>query len=172
MDFFLDLGTILKVIIVLLIAVLIFRLCYFFEGFSTINFPNLVGIFIFLLIAVYMFFNAVIETHYVMKIKDNYALTEGKITYYKSGRGRRSTGKVEFEYMVNNEIISNSVIENYFVEIPETKPDTTSSYLVIYEEGLPGNSYLLFNYPIKDADDLREYEELFKKGIPEDVFMN
>jgi hypothetical protein len=172
MDFFLDLGNILKIIIILLTTVFIFRLCYFFKGFSTINFPNLVGIFVFLLIAVCMLFNAVIETRYVMKIQDNYALAEGKITYYKSGRGKGSTAEVEFDYTVNNELISNRVNENYFVEIPETKPDTTLSYLVIYEEDMPRNSYLLFNYPIKDADDLLEYEELFKKGIPEDVFVN
>ncbi|KUJ61649.1 hypothetical protein AR687_11970 [Flavobacteriaceae bacterium CRH] len=172
MEFFLDLNIFFKIIIFLLVTLVLFRLCYFFEGFSTFKFPTLLGIFVFLLIAVIMFFGALIQTHFVIRIKENYALAEGKITYYHSGRGRGQTGKVEFNYVADDELISNSFTENSFVEIPETKPDTTISYLVIYEDSLPENSYLLFNYPIKDSDDMLEYEELFKKGIPEDVFVN
>ncbi|MHC0441166.1 hypothetical protein [Flavobacterium sp. 3-210] len=172
MEFFLDLNIYFKIIIVLLITILLFRLCYFFEGFSTFEFPGLLGIFVSLFIAVSLFFLALIQTHFVVKIKENYALAEGKITYYHSGKGRRQTGKVAFDYVVNEELISNSVTENDFVEIPETKPDTTLSYLIIYQQNFPKNSFLLFNYPITNSTDIIEYRELFKKGIPDDVFTN
>jgi hypothetical protein len=172
MEFFLSLSGFVQIFIELLVTILIFRLCYFFKYFSKFSFPNLLGIFVFSFIGVLMLFNALIGTHYVIKIKEDYALAEGKITYYKSGRGRRQTAKVVFDYIVNDELISNSVIENDFVEIPEVKPDTTLSYLVIYEENLPENSYILFNYPITESKDILDYKELFKKGIPDDVFVN
>ena len=107
-----------------------------------------------------------------MKIKEDYGLAAGKITYHKSGRGRGQTAQVDFNYTVNDELVYNSVTENDFVEIPDTKPDTTLSYLVIYEKNWPENSYLLFNYPIIEPRDIVEYKELFKKGIPDDVFVN
>lgn len=172
MEFFLELNMYFKIIILLLITLILFRLCYFFEGFSTFKFPNLLGIFIVLFVAVIMFFVALVQTHFVMKIKEDYGLAAGKVTYFKSGKGRRQTAQVDFNYTVNGELISNTVTENSFVEIPDTKPDTTLSYLVIYEKNWPENSYLLFNYPIIESGDILEYEELFKRGIPDDVFVN
>ena len=172
MEFFLEINMYFKIIILLLITLILFRLCYFFEGFSTFTFPNLLGIFIVLFLAVILFFGALVETHFVMKIKEDYGLAAGKITYYKSGRGRGQTAQVNFNYTINDELIYNTVTENEFVEIPDTKPDTTLSYLVIYEKNWPENSYLLFKYPIIEPDDILEYQELFKKGIPDDVFVN
>lgn len=172
MEFFLGLNIYFEIIIILLITIVLFRLCYFFKGFSSFEFAGLLGIFVSLFVAVSLFFLALIQTHFVVKIKENYALAEGKIIYYHSGKGRRQTGKVDFKYVVNEELISNSVIENDFVEIPEIKPDTTLNYLIIYEENFPENSFLLFNYPITNSTDMIEYKELFKKGIPDDVFTN
>ncbi|MEN2400630.1 hypothetical protein GKZ90_0012635 [Flavobacterium sp. MC2016-06] len=109
--------------------------------------------------------------YYVKRIKNDYVLTEGKVTFYKTGRGK-SRGEVDYDFRLNNKWASNINYEGYFVQIPDEKPDTTINYLVIYEKNLPQNSFLLFNYPIKEKDDLLEYEELFKKGIPNNVFYN
>jgi hypothetical protein len=157
--------------IILLITILLFRLCYFFEDFSKFESKSLVGIFIFLFLIIAFFFTIAIQIYDVKKIKDNYALSEGKVTFYHTGRGK-SDGEVRYDFKVNEEWISNAYFENHYIEIPDEKPDTTISYLVIYEKSSPQNGFLLFNYPITDKDDLLEYEELFKKGIPDDVFYN
>lgn len=157
--------------IILLITILLFRLCYFFEYFSKFEFKSLVGIFVFLFLIIAFFFSVATQIYFVKRIKDNYALSEGKVTFYHTGRGK-SEGKVQYDFKLNGEWVSNTYKENHYVEIPDEKPNTNISYLVIYEEDSPQNGYILFNYPITDEDDLLEYEELFKNGIPDNVFNN
>lgn len=45
-------------------------------------------------------------------------------------------------------------------------------YLVIYEKDNPENSFMLFNYPIKNNSQFEEYKKLFEKGIPNNAFRN
>jgi energy-coupling factor transporter transmembrane protein EcfT len=172
MEFLFTMNPFFYALIVIFVTILLFRLCYFFENFSTFKISNLLAIFALLFIGVFLFFKALKETYFVIKIKENYGLTQGKITYYKSGRGRKVKGQVDYDYVVNNILISNVVEENDFVDIPDKKPDTTINYLIIYEQKRPQNSFLLFNYPVVESDDILEYQELFKKGIPDDVFVN
>lgn len=171
METFLELHFIYKLFIGLIITALLFRLCYFFEYFAKFEFKSLVGIFGFLFLIVLFFFSISKQMYYVKRIKQNYVLTEGKVTFYRTGRGK-SDGEVDYDFKIRDEWFSNVNYENQFVEIPDEKPDTTISYLVIYEKDLPQNGFILFNYPLKEKGDLLQYRELFKNGMPKDVFYN
>ncbi|RKR11365.1 hypothetical protein C8C83_3090 [Flavobacterium sp. 90] len=170
MEFFFNLNIIYKALLLILFTILLFRLCYFFEGFSTFKFFDLVTIFVLLFLLNFIVFKTLNGIYYTAGIKEDYSLTKGEITYYKSGKGRKNRGQVNYDYIVNNELISTAVDENDYVEIPDKKPDTTISYLIIYNKKTPQNSYLLFNYPIREKEDILEYQELFKNGIPDNVF--
>lgn len=56
MEFFLGLNIYFEIIIILLITIVLFRLCYFFKGFSSFEFAGLLGIFVSLFVAVSLFF--------------------------------------------------------------------------------------------------------------------
>jgi len=170
MEFFFNLNIIYKALLVIFFTILLFRLCYFFEGFSKSKFSDLLTVFALIFIATTMIFKTLSRIYYTAGIKEDYSLTKGTITYYKSGMGRKTIGQVNYDYIVNNELISTVVDENDYVEIPDKKPDTTISYLIIYNKKIPQNSYLLFNYPIREKKDIQEYQELFKNGIPDNVF--
>ncbi|KFF02438.1 hypothetical protein [Flavobacterium reichenbachii] len=169
MNFLFNLNPIINLLIIIVVTLLLFRLCYFFEGFSKFPISNLAAILSLMFIAVYMSLKTLYGIYHFKRLKEDYGLTEGKIMYYKSGRGK-ALGEVEFEYLIKDELISNNVSENDFVEIPDIKPDTIIRYLVIYEQRSPQNSFLLFNYPINDNGAMKQYQRLFSKAIPKDVF--
>lgn len=114
------------------------------------------------------------------KLVNNYFVTHGYIeNYYVTNKvdlptlGVRSQGNsVEYSYFVDKKFYIKKYTEPGRVEVPNIKPDLTINYLVIYEVGNPENSYILLNYPIKNQIQLKEYEEIFKKAIPDDAFRN
>jgi hypothetical protein len=169
MEFFLSLSSVFRIIIELLIAILLFRLCFFLRYFSKFESTSLISIFVLMFGMVVCFFNLFVERHCVMQLKENYALAEGEITYYETGRGK-SKGQIEYNYMVDEKMILDTLYENSFVKIPDEKPDTTLKYLVIYHEDSPQNSFILCDYPIIGNLDKIRYEKLFEKEIPIDVF--
>ncbi|WP_264553783.1 hypothetical protein [Flavobacterium sp. N2038] len=170
MNFLFNLNPVTNLLIITIVTVLLFRLCYFLDGFSKFPISNLIAIFALMFIAVFMSLKTLSEVYHFRKLKEGYSLTEGKITYFKPDRGRKKKGEVNYEYMVRNELILNNVTGNDFVKFPKIKLDTTITYLVIYEQKSPENSFLLFNYPIKKNEDMQNYQKLFAKEIPKDAF--
>lgn len=114
------------------------------------------------------------------KIVNNYSVTKGFVESYiitnkvsVPTTGAHAQGNnVKFSYSIGDNIFMKSYSEPGRVEIPDIKPDLSIGYLVIYEKSNPENSFILLNYPVKDDAKMKEYEELFQKGIPDNVFRN
>ena len=77
--------------------------------------------------------------------------------------------KIKFIFKVDDKFIDNQYQENYYVDIPDDKPDLTILYLVIYEKTNPKNSFILLNYPVNSSKDFERYKEMFKEKIPDDA---
>lgn len=111
---------------------------------------------------------------------NNYNVTKGYVENYivtnkvsVPTTGAHAQGNnVKFSYSVGDKVFMKSYSEPGRVEIPDIKPDLSIGYLVIYEKSNPENSFILLNYPVKDDAKMKEYEELFRKGIPDNVFRN
>lgn len=165
-----------KIKISILFLVLICSMYYFFKNYKTLDFQPKLLLCIAILGSIWLFFQEKEENKDFNNLKNNFALTTGKIEKYivvnlKGYKGNPGNS-IKFKYVCNNETIENSYYESYIVSIPDAKPDLNISYLVIYEKSNPKNSYILLNYPIKNSDDFENYKNMFRDKIPEDVFKN
>ncbi|WP_157472418.1 hypothetical protein [Flavobacterium aquidurense] len=105
-------------------------------------------------------------------LKNNFYLTTGSIEQYivTNLKGKGDTGNsIKYIYSVDNHFFVHSYGENYYVDIPNDKPDLSLLYLVIYEKVNPKNSFILLNYPVNSSQDLERYKDLFKDKIPDDA---
>lgn len=107
-------------------------------------------------------------------LRNDFSLTTGSIEEYivpnlKGYKGNTSNS-IKYTYKVGNEFISHSYYENYFISIPNDKPNLNILYLVIYEKKNPRNSFILLNYPVNSSDDFNRYVEMFKNEIPANAF--
>lgn len=109
------------------------------------------------------------ENKKVTLLKNNFSLTTGSIEQYivTNLKGKGDTGNsIKYVYSINNQFFVHSYGENYYVDIPNNKPDLSILYLVIYEKMNPKNSFILINYPVSSSEDLERYKEMFKDKIP------
>ncbi|SMP29629.1 hypothetical protein [Flavobacterium hercynium] len=105
----------------------------------------------------------------VTVLKNNFSLTTGNIETYNitNLKGKGDIGNsIKYIYSVDEQYFVNSYGENYYVKIPQDKPDLSILYLVIYEKTNPKNSFILLNYPITSTEDFERYKEMFKDKIP------
>lgn len=168
---FLNIGQQTKIVTIIYIIVLICILFYCFKNFKTIDYQLKI-------LLVFLFFGFSFAIYYSLKedekvklLKDNFSLTSGNVVEYFIPRltGRGAHKKIKYIYNVNDKFIENYYQENYYVDIPDNKPDLSVLYLVIYEKENPKNSFILLNYPINSSKDLERYKEIFKDKIPEDA---
>jgi len=169
-DFF-NIGQQTKIVTIIYIIVLIIILFYFVKNFKTIDYQLKIILF-------FLFFGFSFAIHYGLKedekvklLKDNFSLTSGNIEEYFIPKltGRGAHKKIKYIYNVNGKFIENYYQENYYVDIPDNKPDLGLLYLVIYEKKNPKNSFILLNYPINSSEDFERYKEIFKDNIPADA---
>ncbi|CEN35715.1 hypothetical protein [Capnocytophaga cynodegmi] len=114
------------------------------------------------------------------RLTDNYAITKGYIeSYFVGGKVSIPTmgvsapnNSVEYSYFIGNDFYVKKYSEPGRVEIPDIKPDLSADYIVIYEKTNPENSFILLNYPVKDDIQFKEYQKVFEKTIPDNVFKN
>lgn len=160
--------------VIIIFGVLILWICFYcIKNFKTMDIQLR-----FLLVIVIVGFIAGIfiseeEDRNFALLKSNFSLTSGSIEEYivpnlKGHRGN-TRNSIRYIYKVGKEFISHSYYENYFISIPNDKPDLSLLYLVIYEKTNPRNSFILLNYPINSSDDLEKYKKMFKHGIPADA---
>lgn len=170
-------GTKIKVMI--LIVVLLYSCYYYFKNYKTIDLQFKILCFIGIAGSIWMMYTEVNRNTNVDLLKVNFELTSGKIEKYVIPNIKGaipSLGKaadhnyIKYSYEVNGKKETNSYDENYFIKIPDIKPNLEIPYLVIYEKNNPTNSFILFNYPINSTDDLNVYRKLFSYGIPDDAF--
>jgi hypothetical protein len=72
---------------------------------------------------------------------------------------------VEFSYRLDSTLIVNHYSENSFY-IPEAGVRVKEKYMVALDKNSPHNSFILFNYPIKDSTDFKRYLKGFKFNPP------
>jgi len=157
-----------KMIAIIYIAVLICILFYFFKNFKKIDYQlKLILVFLFFGF-IYAIYSTIEKNEKAFLLRKNFSLTTGNIEEYfvPKLRGRGSNSSIKYIYSVDNEFIQNQYQENYYVDIPDNKPDLSILYLVIYEKTNPKNSFILLNYPITSPEDFERYKEMFKDKIP------
>lgn len=169
-DFF-NIGEHIKTVAFIYIIVLIYILFFFLKNFKTMDY-QLKIILIFLFFGfIYAIYYSIERNKKVSSLRNNFSLTTGNVKEYfvPKLRGRGSNTSIKYIYHVNNQFIENQYQENYYVDIPDDKPDLSLLYLVIYEKANPENSFILLNYPVNSSEDLERYKEIFKDKIPEDA---
>ncbi|CAA9202855.1 hypothetical protein FLA105534_04283 [Flavobacterium bizetiae] len=168
-----------KIKLVILLIVLSISSYYFFKNYKTTDLQLKILSFIGIVGSVWLMYNAIYKNNNVQLLKRNFELTTGKIEKYivpnikgaipSLGKGA-DHNYIKYSYEVNNNHETNSYDENYFIDLPDIKPNLDMSYLVIYEKSNPANSFILVNYPINDSADLDRYRKIFSQGIPDDTF--
>lgn len=169
---FFNLGDHTKMIISIFGIIVLFIVFYFIKNFKTIDIQLK-----FLLIILIIGLVAGIclnreQDKNVALLKNNFYLTTGSIEQYivTNLKGKGDTGNsIKYIYSIDDQFFVHSYGENYYVDIPNDKPDLSILYLVIYEKTNPNNSFILLNYPINSSDDLERYKRMFKEKIPEDA---
>jgi len=163
-----DIGAHTKMTTLIYAFVLICISFYFLKNFKKID--TQLKIILVLLFCGFLFiiYYGIKEDKNVAFLRNNYLLTSGNIEEYfvPKLRGRGSNSSIKYIYSVDNEFIQNQYQENYYVDIPDNKPDLSILYLVIYEKANPKNSFILLNYPITSTEDFERYKEMFKDKIP------
>lgn len=168
-----------KVKLVVLLIVLCFSSYYIFKNYKTANSQLKILSFIGIVGSVWLMYTEINKNNNVNLLKQNFELTTGKIEKYIVPNIKGvipSLGKaadhnyIKYSYDVNNNKLTNSYEENYFIKIPDVKPNLDLSYLVIYQKDNPSNSFILVNYPINNEDDLENYRKIFSQGIPDNTF--
>ncbi|OMQ12518.1 hypothetical protein [[Flexibacter] sp. ATCC 35103] len=169
---FFNLSDYTKIIISIFGIIVLFIVFYFIKNFKTIDIELK-----FLLIILIIGLVAGIclnreQDKNIELLKNNFYLTTGSIDQYivTNLKGKGDTGNsIKYIYSVDNHFFVHSYGENYYVDIPNDKPDLSILYLVIYEKTNPKNSFILLNYPVNSSQDLERYKDLFKDKIPEDA---
>lgn len=127
-----------------------------------------------------LFFLIFLNNSEFEKLVNNYGLTKGLVERYivtnkvsmPSSGINSQDNSITYTYSVGGYFLYKKYSEPGRVEIPDIKPDLTIMYLVIFEKDNPENSFMLFNYPIKNNSQFEEYKKLFEKGIPNNAFRN
>ncbi|WP_337967774.1 hypothetical protein [uncultured Flavobacterium sp.] len=169
---FFNLGDHTKIIISIFGIIVLFIVFYFMRNFKTIDIQLkflLIILIIGLVAGIYL--NSKQDKN-VALLKNNFYLTTGSIEQYivTNLKGKGDTGNsIKYVYSIDNQFFVHSYGENYYVDIPNDKPDLSLLYLVIYEKANPKNSFILLNYPVNSSDDLERYKKVFKEKIPEDA---
>ncbi|WPO78434.1 hypothetical protein [Flavobacterium sp. KACC 22761] len=170
-------GTKIKLII--LVFVLFFCSFYFLKKYKSPDWQAKILLIIGITGPIWLIYYEIKRDFDVQLLSKDFALTTGKIDKYfiPNIKGSiPSIGKsadhnyIEYSYVVNNIVETNSYDENYFIKIPNEKPNLNISYLVLYERNNPKNSFILINYPINNLNDLNMYKKKFEHGIPDDAF--
>ena len=168
-----------KIKLAILIIVLSLSSYYFLKNYKTADLQFKILSFIGILGSIWLMYNSIYKNNNVQLLQRNFELTTGKIEKYivpnikgaipSLGKGA-DYNYIKYSYEVNNNKVTNSYDENYFIKIPDIKPNLDISYLVIYEKDNPANSFILVNYPINNPADLDRYRKIFSQGIPDDTF--
>ena len=169
---FFNLGDHTKIVISIFGIIVLFIVYYFIKNFKTIDIQLK-----FLLIILIIGLVAGIclnreQDKNVALLKNSFYLTTGSIDQYivTNLKGKGDTGNsIKYVYSIDNQFFVHSYGENYYVDIPNNKPDLSLLYLVIYEKTNPKNSFILLNYPVNSSDDLERNKKMFKEKIPEDA---
>lgn len=164
---------------IFIIVMLLFAICtsyYLYKKFQNIN--NELKILLVLLIfgSIFLSYYNYQENISFNALRNNYALSKGKITNYfisnkVSLRGGSGSNDVKYNYLIGNEVFENRYSERGYINIPDVKPDLSIEYLILYQKDNPNNSVILLNYPLKRKSDFDNYKEIFSKGIPKDIFI-
>ncbi|MCC9065757.1 hypothetical protein [Flavobacterium piscisymbiosum] len=179
MKYILELQEGTKVKLIILIFVLFFSFYYVFKNYKTAHLQSKILSLIGIVGSIWLMYYEINKNNSVELLKRNFELTTGTIEKYLVPNIKGaipSVGKgadhnyIKYSYEVNDKTETNSYDENYFIKIPDIKPNLNIPYLVIYEKTNPLNSFILLNYPINNADDLNRYQEKFSHGIPDDTF--
>jgi hypothetical protein len=166
-----NIGQHTKTVAIIYLIVLIGIVVYFSKNFKKID-MQLKAILVFLFFCFcFLIYYGIEESKRVISLRNNFSLTSGNIEEYVIPKltGRGAHKKIKYIYKINGEFVENQYQENYYVAIPEDKPDFSILYLVIYEKTNPKNSFMLLNYPIKNPNDLEKYKKLFAEKIPDDA---
>lgn len=166
-------GSHTKTVVVIFALIMICVLFYLVKNFKTIDIQLKFLLIVLILGSVAGISLSKEEERNVELLRSDFSLTTGSIEEYivpnmKGFRGNTSNS-IRYIYKVGKEFISHSYYENYFISIPNDKPDLSLLYLVIYENTNPRNSFILLNYPINSSGDLEKYKEMFKHEIPADA---
>lgn len=169
-DFF-NIGQHTKVVAVIYLIVLIGIAVYFSKNFRKIDIQLKVVLVFLFFVFCFLIYYGIEDSKKVISLRNNFSLTSGNIEEYVIPKltGRGAHKKIKYIYEISGEFIENQYQENYYVAIPEDKPDLSILYLVIYERTNPKNSFILLNYPIKNPNDLEKYRKLFAEKIPDDA---
>ncbi len=163
---------------IFIVVMLLFAICasyYLYKNFQNTN--NELKIILVLLIfgSIFLSYYNYQENKFFDAIRNNYALSKGKINNYfvsnkVSLRGGSGANDIKYGYFINNRQFENRYAERGYVKIPDVKPNLNIEYLVIYQKDNPTNSIILLNYPLTAKNDFEKYEKIFSNGIPKDVF--
>ena len=163
---------------IFIIVMLLFAICasyYLYKKFKNTN--NELKILLVLLIfgSIFLSYYNYQENISFNALRNNYALSKGKITTYfisnkVSLRGGSGSNEIEYTYLVGNEEFEHKYSERGYVDIPDVKPDLNIEYLILYQKDNPNNSVILLNYPLKNKSDFDKYKKMFLQGIPKDIF--
>lgn len=170
---FFNLGNHTKTVVVIFVIIIICVIFYLVKNFKTIDIQLKFLLMILILGSAAGISLSKKEDKDVELLQNDFSLTTGNIEEYivpnmKGYRGNTSNS-IKYVYKVDKEFISHSYYENYFISIPNDKPDLNILYLVIYEKTNPKNSFILLNYPVNSAEDLKRYEKMFRDKIPADA---
>ena len=167
-DFF-NLGSHTKTAILFFLIIIICVIFYLMKNFKTIDIQLKILLLIIILGSIAGISLIQKEDKSVALLRSNFSLATGIIEQYivTNLKGKGDTGNsIKYIYSINNQFFTNSYGENYYVDIPNDKPDLSLLYLVIYEKANPKNSFILLNYPVTSSEDLERYKDLFKDKIP------
>lgn len=167
-------------ILVLLIAI-IYAIYYLVKNFERTEFQLKIIIIILIVGFGFGIFRSINDDNNMVVLANNFLLTSGKIKKYyvpnlkgglpSSGISSSPTS-IKYTYLINDIEIENAYSPDYFISLPDEKPDLSIEYLVMYEKNNPKNSLILLNYPINKKNDLEKYKKKFENGIPDNVFKN
>ena len=176
-----NLQTNTKFFIFVLLISIIYAIYYFVKNFETIEFQLKTIIVLVIMFLVFGIFKGIEADDNLVLLVNNFSLTTGKIEQYfvpnlKGGLTSKgisaSTNYIKYSYSVNGIENENAYSPDYFLSVPDEKPDLKIEYLVIYEKNNPKNSIILLIYPINNNGDLEKYKKLFDTKIPDDVFLH
>jgi len=169
---FLSSGSHTKTAILFFLIIIICVFFYLIKNFKTIDIQLKILLMIIILGSIAGISLIQQEEKSVTLLRNNFYLTTGSIEEYivTKLKGKGDTGNsIKYIYSVENEFIAHSYGDNYYVDVPDDKPDLSVLYLVIYEKANPKNSFILLNYPVNSSEDLEPYKEIFKDNIPADA---
>jgi hypothetical protein len=164
-----------KIFVIVLVFSAVFASYYLYKNFQNINNELKTILVLIIFVSIYFSYYNYQENISFNALRNNYALSKGKINNYfisnkVSLRGGSGSNDVKYTYLVNNKEFENKYSERGYIDIPDIKPDLNIEYMVLYQKDNPKNSVILLNYPLRRQGDFEKYEKMFAEGIPKDVF--